>query len=72
MHRSIIIGGSSGMGKAAAKHVVSLGGEVLICSRRLVQAEFGHIALQNEHEIAQGICLSDSRYCDLCLPEVEF
>jgi NAD(P)-dependent dehydrogenase (short-subunit alcohol dehydrogenase family) len=31
--KAIIIGGSSGMGKAAAKRVVEDGGEVLICSR---------------------------------------
>lgn len=29
----IVVGGSSGMGKGVAKHVVDLGGEVLICSR---------------------------------------
>ena len=31
--KAIVVGGSSGMGKAAAKHFVDLGGEVLICSR---------------------------------------
>ena len=31
--RAIVVGGSSGMGKAAAKHVVAQGGTVTVCSR---------------------------------------
>ena len=31
--RAIVVGGSSGMGKAAAKVIVDSGGEVVICSR---------------------------------------
>jgi len=33
MRRAIVIGGSSGMGAAFARHVTKSGGEVLICSR---------------------------------------
>jgi len=40
--RAVVIGGSSGMGKAVARHIVEAGGEVLICSRseeKLAQAK---------------------------------
>lgn len=45
--RAIVVGGSSGMGKAMAKHVVDGGGEVLICSRSekklaAAKASLGH------------------------------